>query len=101
MTKFSKRAEEYFEDICMNSLNQAIGVLIFLKGKFEGRSIRHVADYAIVVTVDRRFQRQNIKNKLPNWMKPSIPIDLERTKWNSGTFNSFYCLLLFLQERFN
>jgi hypothetical protein len=23
--KFSKRAEEYFEDICMNSLNQAIG----------------------------------------------------------------------------
>ena len=55
--RYNNRANEYFEDLCMNSLNQAIG-----------RAIRHINDYAVIILADKRYQRDSIKNKLPHWM---------------------------------
>lgn len=59
--KFRRKANDYFEDICMNTLNQAIG-----------RSIRHRGDYSAILLADTRFQRDTVLGKLPLWMQPSV-----------------------------
>lgn len=48
---------EYFENICMKAVNQSIG-----------RSIRHIKDYATIVLIDRRYRREHIIKKLPQWI---------------------------------
>ncbi|KAK9479903.1 helicase C-terminal domain-containing protein [Lipomyces japonicus] len=59
----SKRAseeasKEYYENICMRAVNQSIG-----------RGIRHANDYAVILFVDDRFNRPNIQQKLPQWIR--------------------------------
>lgn len=51
----------YLENMCMKAVNQSIG-----------RAIRHQNDYALVFLVDRRFENDRIKSKLPKWIKNSV-----------------------------
>ncbi len=51
----------FLENLCMKAVNQSIG-----------RAIRHKDDYALVFLVDKRFENDRIKSKLPKWIKKSI-----------------------------
>ena len=48
---------EYYENVTMRAVNQAIG-----------RSIRHAADYASIVLLDGRYTGARVKSKLPGWI---------------------------------
>lgn len=52
---------QYYENLCMKAVNQSIG-----------RAIRHIGDYATVLLLDTRYQRQNIVQKLPEWIKQDL-----------------------------
>lgn len=47
----------------MKAVNQSIG-----------RSVRHKQDYASVLLLDKRYQRDNVRNALPKWLQPSLQI---------------------------
>ena len=49
------------ENICMKSVNQAIG-----------RAIRHKNDYAAILLMDARFGTKRVQSKLPHWIQRSI-----------------------------
>ena len=55
--------QSHYENLCMKSVNQSIG-----------RAIRHKNDYACVVLMDARFSREQVKSKLPGWIKESIHV---------------------------
>ena len=55
--------QNYYEDICMNSVNQSIG-----------RAIRHQNDYAAIVLIDQRYTTSRIHSKLPGWIRESLNI---------------------------
>ncbi|RMX98647.1 hypothetical protein D0868_09976 [Hortaea werneckii] len=57
-----KASREHAENVCMRSVNQAIG-----------RVIRHQNDWASVVLMDSRYSQPRIRSKLPGWMKESFP----------------------------
>ncbi|CDW73958.1 atp-dependent rna helicase [Stylonychia lemnae] len=57
----SFKGNDYYENLCMKTLNQSIG-----------RAIRHINDYACIILVDQRFQNRNIMNKLPRWIQSRI-----------------------------
>ncbi|KAI9740815.1 MAG: ATP-dependent DNA helicase chl1 [Claussenomyces sp. TS43310] len=60
--EMSKRAgREFYENACMRAVNQSVG-----------RAIRHRADYAAIVMVDRRFGTARIKGKLPGWIQEGL-----------------------------
>lgn len=62
---FNPRAgSEYYENLCMKAVNQSIG-----------RAIRHIGDYATVVLMDSRYHRQNIVQKLPDWIRSNLVIE--------------------------
>jgi chromosome transmission fidelity protein 1 len=48
--------KEYYENLCMRVLNQAIG-----------RALRHAKDYACIAVLDQRICR--LKTKLPQWIQ--------------------------------
>lgn len=52
----------YAENVCMRSVNQAIG-----------RAIRHKDDWASIILMDERYRQERIKSKLPGWIKESLP----------------------------
>ncbi|KAH8860698.1 ATP-dependent DNA helicase DDX11 [Schistosoma japonicum] len=52
---------QYYETMCMRSINQAIG-----------RSVRHAKDYAVVFLLDSRYYRSTIQSQLPKWVQQSI-----------------------------
>jgi chromosome transmission fidelity protein 1 len=54
-------AAEFYLNSTMRAVNQAVG-----------RAIRHKGDYAAIVLVDKRYDGERIKSKLPGWMKESI-----------------------------
>ncbi|KAF1985456.1 ATP-dependent RNA helicase-like protein chl1 [Aulographum hederae CBS 113979] len=54
-------AREYYENVCMRAVNQAIG-----------RAIRHRGDYAAILLLDRRYAGERIRAKLPQWIKGSL-----------------------------
>jgi chromosome transmission fidelity protein 1 len=37
-----------------------------------GRAIRHRADYAAILMLDRRYSGQRIQAKLPQWIRDSL-----------------------------
>jgi len=47
----------------MKAINQSIG-----------RSVRHQQDYASVLLVDHRYQRDNVRNALPKWLQTSLQV---------------------------
>lgn len=63
-TSSSTASSEYYENLCMKAVNQSIG-----------RAIRHIGDYATVILMDSRYHRQNIIQKLPDWIKSNLKIE--------------------------
>lgn len=55
-------SREHAENVCMRSVNQAIG-----------RVIRHKDDWASIILMDSRYVQKRIKDKLPGWIKTSVP----------------------------
>ena len=53
----SINGNEYYENICMKTINQTIG-----------RCIRNYYDYSSIVLIDNRFTYTKYFNKLPNWV---------------------------------
>lgn len=68
----------------MKAVNQSIG-----------RSVRHQQDYASVLLLDHRYQKDNIRNALPKWLQPSL-----QTHSNFGSAFSqlnkvYFCVQIF------
>ncbi|KAI2627596.1 DNA repair helicase [Hypoxylon sp. NC1633] len=59
-------ARAFYENACMRAVNQSIG-----------RAIRHRADYAAIVLVDRRFGSERVRRKLPGWIRGGLVPDGE------------------------
>ncbi|KAJ3236815.1 DEAD H (Asp-Glu-Ala-Asp His) box helicase 11 [Chytriomyces hyalinus] len=59
-------SSEYYENLCMRSLNQSIG-----------RAIRHKDDYAAIYLIDKRFSNNRIREKLPGWIRSASIQDVE------------------------
>ncbi|KAK2714186.1 hypothetical protein QYM36_008674 [Artemia franciscana] len=51
----------FYESLCMKAVNQSIG-----------RAIRHRNDYASILLVDQRYERQNVRNALPDWLSSRL-----------------------------
>lgn len=56
-----KASKEYVENVCMRSVNQAIG-----------RVIRHKDDWASIILFDARYADARIQGKLPGWIRTSV-----------------------------
>lgn len=54
-------SREFAENVCMRAVNQAIG-----------RAIRHKGDWASILLLDRRYNQQRIRGKLPGWIQGSL-----------------------------
>ena len=59
---------EFYENACMRAVNQSIG-----------RAIRHKGDYAGIVLLDKRYQSQKIRAKLPAWIRQGFTGDEDTT----------------------
>ena len=57
-----KASKEHAENVCMRSVNQAIG-----------RVVRHKDDWASILLMDSRYMQARISGKLPGWIKESLP----------------------------
>jgi chromosome transmission fidelity protein 1 len=57
----SAAARLLYQQICMRSVNQAMG-----------RCIRHINDYAVVVLLDGRYRRPEVSAHVAGWMQPSM-----------------------------
>lgn len=55
--------QTHYENLCMKAINQSIG-----------RSVRHREDYASVLLLDHRYQRDNVRNALPKWLQTSLQV---------------------------
>lgn len=56
-----KASREHAENVCMRSVNQAIG-----------RAIRHKNDWASIMLFDARYADSRIQSKLPSWIRNSM-----------------------------
>lgn len=74
-------ARDFYENACMRAVNQSIG-----------RAIRHKADYAAIVLVDRRFGTERIRSKLPGWIKGRLEprAEVEGLQGLMGRLNVFF-----------
>ena len=59
----SAASRDFYENACMRSVNQSIG-----------RAIRHKDDYAAILLLDRRYEREGIRKKLPSWIQESLVV---------------------------
>lgn len=57
-----KASREHAENVCMRTVNQAIG-----------RVIRHKNDWASIVLMDSRYDTERIRERLPGWIRASLP----------------------------
>lgn len=64
--KPGEASRELLESTTMRAVNQSIG-----------RAIRHKDDYAAILLFDRRYERANIGEKLPGWIKESLRCGLD------------------------
>ncbi|KXL47785.1 hypothetical protein M433DRAFT_140653 [Acidomyces richmondensis BFW] len=55
-----KPSREHAENVCIRSVNQAIG-----------RVIRHKDDWASIILMDSRYSQHRIQQKLPGWIRKS------------------------------
>lgn len=63
-SRAKQAARDFYENACMRAVNQSIG-----------RAIRHRADYAAIVLVDRRYGTERIRGKLPGWIRGGLVQD--------------------------
>ncbi|KAF4554661.1 ATP-dependent DNA helicase chl1-like protein [Elsinoe fawcettii] len=70
---------DFAENVCMRAVNQAIG-----------RAIRHKGDWAGIVLIDRRYSRENVRGKLPGWIKGSLAAGEKRLGEVEGEMRDFY-----------
>ncbi|GMM54635.1 DNA helicase [Maudiozyma humilis] len=76
-----KATREFYENICMKAVNQSVG-----------RAIRHANDYAAIYLLDKRYNTENIKQKLSLWVRKriqneqSVPGVLNATRLFFNTF---------------
>ncbi|KAF9561351.1 DNA repair helicase [Agrocybe pediades] len=56
-------AMELYENMCMNAVNQSIGV-----------AIRHRNDWASLILLDKRYGTPSIRNKLPKWIGSRLTV---------------------------
>ncbi|GME39210.1 atp-dependent rna helicase chl1 [Neofusicoccum parvum] len=54
-------ATDFYENACMRAVNQCVG-----------RAIRHRGDYASILLLDRRYEGERIRAKLPGWIRASL-----------------------------
>ena len=54
-------AREFYENACMRAVNQSIG-----------RAVRHKADYACIILLDKRYNSPRIEGKLPAWIRQGM-----------------------------
>ena len=54
-------AQDFYENVTMRAVNQAIG-----------RAIRHKDDYAAILLMDKRYGTEKIQKKLPGWIMESV-----------------------------
>jgi chromosome transmission fidelity protein 1 len=75
------QGREYYENACMRAVNQSVG-----------RAIRHRGDYAAIVMVDRRFDGERVKGKLPGWIREGLVPDAGRKNFGQlmGTVGGFF-----------
>ncbi|KAF2102085.1 TFIIH basal transcription factor complex helicase subunit [Rhizodiscina lignyota] len=59
--KGKEAAREFYTNVCMRAVNQAVG-----------RAIRHRGDYAVILLLDRRYGTSAIRGKLPGWIRGSL-----------------------------
>lgn len=74
-------ARGFYENACMRAVNQSVG-----------RAIRHRQDFAAIVMVDIRFGRENIKGKLPGWIRSGLVEGCEEKPFRElmGGLNKFF-----------
>lgn len=77
-------ARDFYENACLRAVNQSIG-----------RAIRHKADYAAIVLVDRRFETERIRGKLPGWIKGQLVRGAE----TQGLQGLMGCLNMFFKDK--
>lgn len=65
----------------MKAVNQSIG-----------RSVRHQQDYASVFLLDHRYQRDNVRNALPNWLQPSLQVHTSFGSAFSQLNKVYFCI---------
>ncbi|KAH0559276.1 hypothetical protein GP486_004207, partial [Trichoglossum hirsutum] len=66
-TQAKAAGREFYENSCMRAVNQSIG-----------RAIRHQNDYAVILFLDRRFEDERVRRKLPGWIQKGLVKDAER-----------------------
>ena len=79
-----KAGREHAENVCMRSVNQAIG-----------RVIRHKNDWASIILLDSRYAQKRIRGKLPGWIRTSLPDEEAaasmRVEKVMSDVSSFFC----------
>jgi chromosome transmission fidelity protein 1 len=77
-------ARDFYENACLRAVNQSIG-----------RAIRHRGDYAAIVLVDRRFETERVRGKLPAWIKGRLVRGAE----SQGLQGLMGCLNMFFKDK--
>ena len=74
-------SREFYENACMRVVNQSIG-----------RAIRHQKDYASIILLDRRYDTQRIKGKLPGWIQRGLVKDGSNKRFAevTGSLSQFF-----------
>ncbi|KAK0736697.1 helicase C-terminal domain-containing protein [Apiosordaria backusii] len=54
-------AREFYENAAMRAVNQSIG-----------RAVRHRGDWSGIVLVDRRYEMERVRGKLPGWIRKGM-----------------------------
>ncbi|KAI9871916.1 MAG: ATP-dependent DNA helicase chl1 [Pleopsidium flavum] len=72
---------ELYENSCMRAVNQSIG-----------RAIRHQNDYASILLLDRRYDTERIKDKLPGWIRQGLVQGAARQPFTeiTGSLTTFF-----------
>lgn len=78
----SPSSDSFIEDLCMKSVNQSIG-----------RVIRHRDDYAAILLLDSRYERNSIREKLPGWIRSSLKCGVPTGDVLDGLAGFFRCML--------
>lgn len=78
--KSPRQRNEYLENECITVVNQSIG-----------RAVRHAADFAAIVLLDRRFCRPQVVQKLPTFIKRDLAC-VSSFNALQGHISSFFAL---------